>query len=930
MSAKPELAIIDGTYYIFRAYFAIKQNLTNQKGVPTNAVYGFKNMLQQLTKEIKPSHLVVAFDAKGTSFRNEIYPQYKANRDEAPPDLISQIPVIIELVQLLQIKCLIIPGFEADDIIGTLVNKFKDIANITLVSADKDLTQLVTEDVIMFDSMRQTRFDPKMVKEKYGVFPELIPDFLGLKGDASDNIPGVKGIGDVGASKLLNQYPGMAALEKALPKIEGKNGEKLRENWDNFVLSRRLATINQEVPLQLNIDDFVPGKIDSANLAQFYEKYNFKPDAYLKNENAAAAVEQAEKSQASLGLTESAAKKTAKPVVISSEIEKNPLFDYSKFLVINKEADLENYIKKACQTKELCLDFETTSLDTNDAVIVGIALKSATQPAVYIPCGHNEDTAQIKAEVALKIIAPFFADSSNKFIAHNIKYELLILKNYQQKVTCQLHDSCIIGSLIESSLSSYSLDSMVKYYFAHDNIKFEDVAGKGQSQVLFNEVPIAQALNYAGEDAEVTFALFKKIEPILHSENLLAVYKLEMETLLVLVEMESRGILIDAKYYSDYSKELKLELVQLESKIQDLAPEKFNINSPKQLSTILFEKLGIAEERIKTKTGFSTDQQVLEKLSGKYEIASLVLLYRLRQKLINTYLDVLPKLINKKTGRIHTSYSQTVAATGRLSSSNPNLQNIPIRGEERAKLREGFVAASGCNLITADYSQIELRVLAHLSKDPGLLQAFKDDQDIHTIAAAKLFNLKPEQVDSEKRAIAKSINFGLIYGMGAHRLSGQINVSYAEAKSYIEQYFNQFSGIKQYLSQVVEQAHKNEYVDIFAGRKRYLPLINSKSFQAKSGAERIAMNTPIQGQAAYIIKLAMIKLQELLNQNFENQVDRPRILLQVHDELVLEAQIADTPLAVKLLTNAMEQAIKLDVPLKVNVGVGANWSEAAK
>lgn len=927
-----KFAIIDGTYYIFRAFFGLRQNLTNPQGMPTNAIYGFKRMLIYLLNQFNPKYLAIVFDSGKPSFRNSIFTEYKANRDAMPQELAEQIPYVQKLVTKLGYKKIIMEGYEADDVLGSLAKKFKNSADVCLISADKDLTQLIDERIRMYDSMRNIDMGVAEVQKKYKVLPEAIPDYLALVGDTSDNIPGAAGIGPVGAAKLLNRFKNIADIEKNLSQITGKEGDKLRASWDNIIMSLKLTKIKIDLPLtDIKIDDFLPQRIDFTDLKSFYDEIGFREDEFFKSHNASAqptTIDAAKNNQ--LSFIEETKDKPKESLPSVKENITNDLIDRSKYELITDKDSLLRYLQKAKKNNLLCLDLETSSLNTLDAKIVGVALKTDHLPAAYAPILHDGLDKQLALDDFLTEIKDILSNQKFVLIGQHLKYDLSVLQNHQIITNAKLEDTLLQAYLLHPGRSSYSLDNLAKNFLSHTPIKYEELVGKkGKDQKNFAEVDVNLAKEYAAEDADVTYHLYKIFAGEMANSKLKKIYyDIEIPLTKLLMKMELTGVKVNASHLQDYSSILKQDLTKLEKEIYLLAKEEFNINSPKQLSHILFQKLGIQEHKKPTKTGFSTAQIVLERLTRKYPIAQAIISYRLKTKLINTYLDVLPKLIHPKTGRVHSHYSQTIVATGRLSSSNPNLQNIPIRGQERSHIRKAFITNKNWLLLSADYSQIELRVLAHLSQDAGLIKAFNEKIDIHSQSATKIFEINLTEVTPEQRAIAKAINFGLIYGMGPLRLADEVNVSIKEASDFIKSYFAQYPKIKDYMKQCIAFATEHEYIETHFYRKRYLPYISSKNRKERGAAQRIAMNTPIQGTAADIIKIAMINLDHKLADYYKNKPNQAAIIMQIHDELVLEVYKDDLDIVKKMVKDVMENSTKLLVPLEVQMGYGENWAKA--
>ncbi len=896
---KKQLLLIDGSSYIFRAFYGVRANLKNREGLPTNAVFGFKNMLLQLLKIENPTHCAMIFDKAGPTFRNEIYPEYKSNRDSAPEDLKVQFEAIFEFSRLLNLPVIQMEGFEADDVIGSLAKKLASETKVTIISGDKDLTQLVTDDVYMVDTMNDRTFTPDGVKSKFGVPPEMIAEYLALIGDTSDNIPGAAGIGPKSAVKLFQNFGNLEGIYNNIDKLKGKQKENLVNSKENVDLSLKLTVINCDLDLGLKLSDLERKSPDLEALKRFYAEMDFKPDEFLKmhlSEN-----EEIEEPGQKKGL------------------------DLDSYELVNTEDRLQKICKEILQRKQLALDLETTSLHPIDAEIVGFALSWPEGGAVYVPVAHNDFTEQLELKRVLEILSPVFENPEIDIIAQNIKYEIMVLANYGITFKGNLRDTMLESYLLDANLHRHNLDDLADRHLHHKMIKFEDVAGKGKKQIPFADVPLDQALRYAAEDADATLQIHQKIFPSLAEKNLLDLYRdIELPLCQTLARMERHGVKIDTEYLSDLNNRLKDELESLKYSIYERAGQEFNINSPQQLSKVLFEDLGINIAKKKTKTGFSTDASVLEKIARFEPIGQDLLAYRTKNKLINTYLEVLPTLINSKTGRIHTSYNQAIAATGRLASTNPNLQNIPIRDEDGRKIRKAFIPEKDSLLISADYSQVELRFLAHLSGDERLIEVFNASGDIHTETAAAVYEVPVNEVDAEQRRAAKAINFGIIYGMGAFRLSQEINVPQKQAKQFIEAYFAKYPGIQKYMDDTIAFCLENGWVETMFGRRRLIPDINSRNKMAKTGAERVAINSRIQGSAADLIKIAMINIQNKI----ESHYPEAKMIMQVHDELVFEVPIAQANELKSMVTAEMENSVSLKVPLVVDANKGSNWQEA--
>lgn len=900
---KNNLLLIDGSSYIFRAFYGVRAGLTNKNGLPTNAVFGFKNMLLQLLKQENPSHCIMVFDRPGPTFRNTIYEDYKANRDEAPDDLKAQFEPIYELNRHLNMPIIWRDGFEADDIIGSLARIFSPEITITIISGDKDLTQLVTDEIHMLDTMKNKLYTPESVKEKFGVGPEMIHEYLAIVGDSSDNIPGAKGVGPKTAVKLFDKFGSIEGIYQNINQLKGKQKENIETSRDNVEMSLRLTKIQCEMEFEISLDDFTRKEPDLEKLSRFYDEMGFRPDDFIT-------------------LHPDAGEITSS---VDNADESNKKLNYDNYQMVTTEEQLGLLQKTLLQQTEIAMDFETTSLTAVEAVIVGISFAWKDGYPVYIPVNHVENSPQLSLTTVLKVLKPVLENKDLTIIGQNIKYEMMVLANYNLEIEAKINDTMIQSYLLDANLRRHNLNDLAERHLDHKMIKYEDVAGKGKKQIPFAEVPLQKALQYAAEDSDATLQIHHKLWPKLSQENLKALYDdVEMPLCRTLAKVEANGVKIDVPYLKSLCDSLNLDLESLRQKIFFQAGEEFNINSPQQLGVVLFEKLGIDAGKKKTKSGYSTDASVLEKIARQNPIGDDLLSYRTKNKLVNTYLDVLPSLISQKTGRIHTSYSQTVAATGRLSSRNPNLQNIPIRGKDGNKIRKAFIAERDYQIVSADYSQIELRFLAHLSGDEGLINVFQNNGDIHTETAAAIYNIPGEDISTQQRYSAKAINFGIIYGMGAFRLSQEIGVSNKQAKIFIESYFEKYPKIRSYMDETIAFCREHTFVQTIFNRKRTIPDINSKNHLARTGSERMAINSRIQGSAADLIKIAMIQIQNKLDEaRFKT-----KMIMQVHDELVFESPKDECAELIPMVKTMMENAITLQVPLVVEAASGDNWQEA--
>jgi DNA polymerase-1 len=884
--------LVDGTAYIHRAYHAIR-NLSNSQGFPTNAVFGFSNMLLKLLSDRKPLYLAVAFDAKGHTFRHEIYDEYKANRPSMPEEMAQQLPLIREVVSGLNLITLEIPGYEADDVIGTLARmaEEKDFT-VVMVTGDKDFRQLITPRVCMWDTMKDVVTDYASFKKAYGIEPGQMIDVMGLSGDASDNVPGIPGVGEKTALKLIKTY---GSLEAVMDHVGEIGGKKLQENLTKFremaFLSRRLVTIDRFVPLEVDgVENLRTGSPKKKELARVFHELEFK------------------------GLWEQFA---------SRQDEET---HYRLCLCLEDLVFLVSEIKKRGLVS---LDTETTSKNPMEAGLVGLSFSLEEETAFYVPVGHRYPGVdkQVDLETCLGILREVLDHDEIKKVGQNIKYDAEVLKLHGVDLKGIHFDTMIASYVINPGLRQHNLDYLAQHYLNHKMIAYGDVVGNGRNARNFSEVPLGQARDYSCEDADITLRLMHRLEQQLRrDENEDLFYNLEMRLLPVLMDMELTGIRIDKDFFESMSAGFEEQLGVIEKEIYAEAGMEFNIQSPKQLSYVLFEKLKLPAQGKTTKTkSFSTDVKVLKKLTAfPQRTPELILRYRTLAKLKSTYLDALVRMINPRTGRVHTSFNQTVAATGRLSSSNPNLQNIPVRGVEGREIRKGFVAEKGCVLLSADYSQVELRVLAHYSKDEAFTKAFERGDDVHAITAADILGVDRDRVTPDMRRIAKAINFGIIYGMGPQKLSEEAGIPSREAKEYIEAYYKKYQGVAQFKEEMIRMAREKGYVTTLLNRRRYLPDILHKNRVIQSESERMAINTPIQGTAADLIKLAMIRIAERLKENdFAS-----RMLLQVHDELVFEVPERELDRLIPMVRKEMEGVYPLRVPLKVDMGYGKNWGEA--
>lgn len=895
------LILVDGSSYFFRAFHALPP-LINSKGNPTGAVYGVANMVRRLLKDHPNSPIAVVFDAKGKNFRHALYPAYKAHRPPVPEDLSQQFHPLVHLLKTMGLPVLIIDGVEADDVIGTLAaHATQQNIPVIISTSDKDMAQLVNEHVSLVNTMNNTIMDIQGVQNKFAVHPSQIIDYLTLVGDTSDNIPGVKQCGPKTAVKWLQEYKTLDNLVQHAAEITGKIGESLRACLPNIPLCKQLVTIKTDVHLPIKIEELQPQNADKNALIDVVRELEFK--SWIK--------------EFSVSASEKAKEMNDKNSITP--------FSHIAYTLITTQDALLNWLQQITPQTLLCIDTETTSLDTMEARLVGISLAIEENNPVYIPLAHTESSPQLSLVWVLEQLKPYLENPTFKKVGQNLKYDYQVFKNYQIALRGIAYDTLLESYLLDSSASRHDMDSLAAKYLHYTTITYEEVAGKGSKQVSFDQVTIAQAAPYAAEDADITLKLHHTLLPLLAEPVKNLLNTIEIPLITVLAEMERHGVLIDVETLKHHGIRLKERLITLEKEATDLAGQAFNLNSPKQLQEILFDKLQLPVIS-KTPTGqASTSEAVLQELAYQYPLPAIILEYRSLSKLVSTYIDALPKRIHAKTQRVHTSYNQAVTATGRLSSSDPNLQNIPIRTEEGRLIRRAFIAPKDCLILAADYSQIELRLMAHLSQDPALLTAFRNDWDVHTATASELFQIPQYEVTEEQRRRAKAVNFGLIYGMSAFGLAKQINTSREEAQYYIQRYFERYPGVLEYMNRSRALAREKGYVETLFGRRLYLPEIRSPQIPRQKAAERAAINAPLQGSAADIIKQVMIHIYQWQN----STPDCPAyMIMQVHDELVFEVAESALESCQNTIRHYMENAIELDIPLKVSIGVGANWDEA--
>ncbi|WP_312166531.1 DNA polymerase I [Atlantibacter hermannii] len=919
------LILVDGSSYLYRAYHAFPP-LTNSAGEPTGAMYGVLNMLRSLLMQYQPTHAAVVFDAKGKTFRDELFEHYKSHRPPMPDDLRAQIEPLHAMVKAMGLPLLAVSGVEADDVIGTLAREAEKAGRPVLISTgDKDMAQLVTPDITLINTMTNTILGPEEVVTKYGVPPELIIDFLALMGDSSDNIPGVPGVGEKTAQALLQGLGGLDTLFAEPEKIAGLSfrgaktmAAKLAEHKEVAYLSYQLATIKTDVELELTCDRLEVKQPVVDVLVDLFKKYEFK--------RWTADVEAGKWLQAK-GAKPAA--KVQETIVINEEPdEPATVLSYDNYVTILDEKTLTEWIRRLEKAPFFAFDTETDSLDNHNARLVGFSFATEPGVAAYVPVAHDYIDApeQLSCERVLELLKPLLESESARKIGQNLKYDRGVLQNYGVELRGIAFDTMLESYILDSVAGRHDMDSLSDRWLKHKTITFEEIAGKGKNQLTFNQIALEEAGRYAAEDADVTLQLHLKMWPKLEKEKgpRHVFETIEMPLVPVLSRVERNGVKIDPAVLHRHSEELTLRLAELEQKAHEIAGEPFNLSSTKQLQTILFEKQGIKPLK-KTPGGApSTSEEVLEELALDYPLPKVILQYRGLAKLKSTYTDKLPLMINPKTGRVHTSYHQAVTATGRLSSTDPNLQNIPVRNEEGRRIRQAFIAPEDYVIVSADYSQIELRIMAHLSRDKGLLTAFADGLDIHRATAAEVFGLPLESVSGEQRRSAKAINFGLIYGMSAFGLSRQLNIPRKESQKYMDLYFERYPGVREYMERTRLQAKEQGYVETLDGRRLFLPDIKSSNAARRAGAERAAINAPMQGTAADIIKRAMIAVDAWL----EKEQPRVKLIMQVHDELVFEVHKDDVAAISEKIHELMENSMKLDVPLLVEVGSGENWDQA--
>lgn len=922
MATIPEnpLILIDGSSYLYRAYHAAP-NFTNSDGEPTGAVYGVVNMLRSMLRQFSTEHIAVIFDAKGKTFRDDMFPEYKANRPPMPDDLRGQIEPLHAVIKAMGLPLISISGVEADDVIGTLATQASQQGMPVLISTgDKDMAQLVDQNITLINTMTDVVMDPAGVVDKFGIGPELIIDYLALMGDKVDNIPGVPGVGEKTAKALLTGIGGLDALYDNLDDIAplGFRGsktmaKKLLDNKDAAYMSYKLATIKLDVELDVKPDELRKGVPDTDALTELFGKLQFR--RWL--------TEMLEGSDGRIVADEKSGNAPAEKKAVA------PTIDRSGYEIILDEAAFNVWLEQLKAAKAFAFDTETDGLDYMTANVVGVSFAIEEGKAAYVPVAHDylDAPAQLDRDWVLAQLKPLLEDPNQAKIGQNLKFDASIVARYGIEMQGIVFDTMLESYVFNSVVGRHDMDSLALRYLEHKNISFEEIAGKGKKQLTFNQIDLAQAGPYAAEDADITLRLHNALYPKVEAdEKLKHVFEtIEMPLVPVLSRMERTGVYVDSMLLGAQSTEIAARLDELEKKAFEIADQEFNLSSPKQLQAILFEKMGLPVLK-KTPSGTpSTNEEVLQELALDYPLPKLILEYRGLAKLKSTYTDKLPKMVNPATGRVHTSYHQAVTATGRLSSSDPNLQNIPVRNEEGRRIRQAFVAQSGYKILAVDYSQIELRIMAHLSGDKALLDAFRHGKDIHAATAAEILGLDIEQVSSEQRRRAKAINFGLIYGMSAFGLAKQLDMGRNEAQDYMNVYFERYPGVLEYMESTRNTASEKGYVETLFGRRLYLPDIKSRNGLRRKAAERAAINAPMQGTAADIIKLAMIAVDNWVQQQPQDEV---RLLMQVHDELVFEVKESALESVTAEVKALMEQAATLDVPLIADAGFGDNWDQA--
>ncbi|MBN3116277.1 DNA polymerase I [Pectobacterium brasiliense] len=924
--AENPLILVDGSSYLYRAYHAFPP-LTNSAGEATGAMYGVLNMLRSLLLQYQPSHVAVVFDAKGKTFRDELFENYKAHRPPMPEDLREQIDPLHKMVKAMGLPLLAVSGVEADDVIGTLAVQAEKAGKSVLISTgDKDMAQLVTPSVTLINTMNNSILGPQEVCDKYGIPPELIIDFLALMGDASDNIPGVPGVGEKTAQALLQGLGGLDSLYANLDKIAGLSfrgaktmAPKLEQHKDVAYLSYQLATIKTDVELELSCDQLTVNELDVDELHRLFSRYEFK--RWLSDIESGTWMQGKKSSQPVQAVSNAVVEQAA-------EEDNAPTLSADGYVTILDEKTLLDWVERLKLAEVFAFDTETDGLDTLTANLIGLSFAIKPGEAAYLPLAHDYLDApdQLDRTKVLALFKPLLEDEKLLKIGQNLKFDKGVMQRYDIDLRGIAFDTMLESYVLDSVAGRHDMDSLAERYLSHKTITFEEIAGKGKNQLTFNQIALEQAGPYAAEDADVTLHLHQKLWGKLqpHADLCQVFQTIDMPLVPVLSRIERTGVLIDPAILAEHSKELTIRLAELETQAYELAGEEFNLSSTKQLQGILYEKQKLPILKKTPKGAPSTNEEVLAELALDYPLPKLILEYRGLAKLKSTYTDKLPLMINPATKRVHTSYHQAVTATGRLSSSDPNLQNIPVRNDEGRRIRQAFIAPKGYSIVAADYSQIELRIMAHLSGDKGLLNAFANGLDIHRATASEVFGIALDKVTSEQRRSAKAINFGLIYGMSAFGLSRQLNIPRSESQKYMNLYFERYPGVQDYMERTRQQAAEHGYVSTLDGRRLYLPDIHSRNAMARKGAERAAINAPMQGTAADIIKKAMIAIDDWL------QKDTPKVkmIMQVHDELVFEIHDSVIEESISKIKALMEGCMQLNVPLQVDIGTGMNWDEA--
>ncbi len=881
------LYLVDGSAYLYRAYFAIRTPMTTSDGIHTKAVFGVTSMLLKILREKQPEYIAMVWDAKGPTFRHELYSEYKANRPPMPQDLAEQIPLVREVVKALGIAQLELQGYEADDIIAALASKCSD-RQVIVVSGDKDLLQLLNGNITIWDLMKEEMVDGAVFRERYGIEPWQWRDVLALAGDSSDNIPGIPGVGLKTALKLIRKYGSIENLLEDIPQLKGKLRERLEAHRDELALWSRLVSLRHDIPVEGNAETLRRRELETEYLEQLFKKLEFNR-------------------------------------FLNELLPARKIISMDNYSLARTEEDVTAWVNRIKEAGRVTIDTETTSEVPMEAKLVGVSLCIEPPEAVYIPLAHVTEELQPDMRRTIEQLAPVLSDRSIVKTGQNIKYDMIVMARHGASMEGVEFDTMIASYLLNPSRRRHGLDEIAQDLLGHQMISYKQVTSGLKKGSSFAEVSLDKARDYSCEDVHVTCLAREKLEEMLKDKGLYELFtKIEMPLVPVLVHMEMAGIRVDADQLDRLSDEFSARLRDIESEIYELAGEKFNINSPAQLGRILFEKLQLPHhKKTKKKTGYSTDMEVLKKLAEIHPLPARILVHRNIAKLKSTYVDGLKKAINPQTGRIHTSFNQTVTATGRLSSSNPNLQNIPVKTDEGRRIRQLFVAPEGRIFVSADYSQIDLRVLAHYSRDRALVTAFRNGEDIHGRTASEVFGVMPQLVTPEMRRVAKTVNFGIIYGMSPYGLAKELSISRKEAAEFMERYFNHYPGVKIYIDKIVAEAREKGYVTTLFGRRRYLPDIHARQKNIREFAERTAVNTPIQGTAADIIKLAMIKCRNELQELFPGAL----MVLQVHDELVIECDVRQREKVAGLVADVMENVTQLEVPLEVSVGYGKNWAE---